>query len=186
LGQGNVKDTQIVHFTPSSQLQQGDQNRQLMIEMVDLHCITDLVDSGILIMVRKTQKPARAEGTAPDPLIPGEFLMAAEPIQANVGRQTVTVQVTNTGDRPIQVGSHFHFFEVNRALQFERGAGFGMRLNIPSGNAVRFEPGQTHTVTLVALGGKGVVYGFNGLTEGSVRTSIQKQQALKSLADWMN
>ncbi|NJK61335.1 MAG: urease subunit beta [Synechococcaceae cyanobacterium SM2_3_1] len=87
-------------------------------------------------------------------MIPGEILLAEDPIQANLGRVTQELEVTNTGDRPVQVGSHFHFFEVNRALQFDREASFGMRLNIPSGNAVRFEPGQTHRVTLVAFGGE--------------------------------
>lgn len=100
----------------------------------------------------RTNPAANAEPA----LIPGELLLAEDPIQANVGRATVTLEVTNRGDRPIQVGSHFHFFEVNRALVFDRAASFGMRLNIPSGNAVRFEPGQTHRVTLVALGGQGV------------------------------
>lgn len=133
------------------------------------------------------KKSAKSTPTAPpDPeLIPGEFLLAAEPIQANVGRATHTLDVTNTGDRPVQVGSHFHFFEVNRALQFDRAASFGMRLNIPSGNAVRFEPGQTHTVTLVALGGKGLVIGLNRLTEGSVRTSTQRQKAINTLQTWL-
>ncbi|MEN9223828.1 MAG: urease subunit beta [Thermostichus sp. BF3_bins_97] len=134
--------------------------------------------------------PARKPKTAPTTeagatLIPGELLLAEEPIHANVGRATVTLEVTNQGDRPIQVGSHFHFFEVNRALVFDRAASFGMRLNIPSGNAVRFEPGQTHQVTLVALGGKGLVHGFNNLTEGSVRSATQKRLSLVRLQAWM-
>lgn len=112
-------------------------------------------------------------------------MLAADPIQANFGRATVELTVTNTGDRPIQVGSHYHFFEVNRALEFDRRQSFGMRLNIPSGNAVRFEPGQTHTVTLVAFGGKGLVHGFNGLTSGSVRTTTQQSQSLQQLEDWL-
>lgn len=132
---------------------------------------------------RKSKIKPSAEAEAR--LIPGELLLAEEPIQANVGRATVTLQVTNQGDRPIQVGSHFHFFEVNRALVFDRAASFGMRLNIPSGNAVRFEPGQTHQVSLVALGGKGLVHGFNNLTEGSVRSGTQKRLALARLQEWM-
>ncbi|MEN9226892.1 MAG: urease subunit beta [Thermostichus sp. HHBFW_bins_43] len=134
--------------------------------------------------------PARKPKATPAPeagatLVPGELMLAEEPIHANVGRATVTLEVTNQGDRPIQVGSHFHFFEVNRALVFDRAASFGMRLNIPSGNAVRFEPGQTHEVTLVALGGKGLVHGFNKLTEGSVRSATQKQLSLARLQAWM-
>jgi urease beta subunit len=132
---------------------------------------------------RKSKIKPNAEAEAG--LVPGELLLAEEPIQANVGRATVKLEVTNQGDRPIQVGSHFHFFEVNRALLFDRAASFGMRLNIPSGNAVRFEPGQTHQVTLVALGGKGLVHGFNNLTEGSVRSATQKRLALARLQEWM-
>jgi urease subunit gamma/beta len=86
---------------------------------------------------------------------PGEFLLADEPIVANEGRETRTLTVANTGDRPVQIGSHFHFFEVNRALAFQRGDAFGMRLNIPAGTAVRFEPGEEREVELVALGGVG-------------------------------
>ena len=97
---------------------------------------------------------------------PGEFLLADEPIVANVGRRTATVTVRNTGDRPIQIGSHFHFFEVNRALHVDRGAAFGMRLNIPAGTAARFEPGEERDVDLVALGGEGRVHGLNSLTDG--------------------
>ncbi len=134
---------------------------------------------------RTRSRSSTAKPETPD-LIPGEFLLAEDPIEANVGRKTLTLEVTNTGDRPVQVGSHYHFFEVNRALDFDRSASFGMRLNIPSGNAVRFEPGQTHTVTLVALGGKGSVYGFNALTEGSVRSHLHKQSALGRLQTWMH
>lgn len=101
-----------------------------------------------------------------DERAPGEFLLADEPIVANAGRRTATVTVRNTGDRPIQIGSHFHFFEVNRALHVDRGAAFGMRLNIPAGTAARFEPGEERDVDLVALGGEGRVHGLNGLTDG--------------------
>ncbi len=132
---------------------------------------------------RKSRKSADPPAPA-ESLIPGEFLLADEPIQANVDRATLTLEVVNTGDRPIQVGSHFHFFETNRALQFDREASFGMRLNIPSGNAVRFEPGQTHQVELVALGGKGLVYGFNALTEGSIRSPRSKHKAMGRYSQW--
>ena len=93
-------------------------------------------------------------------MIPGEMKVAPGDIELNVGRKTVTLSVTNTGDRPIQVGSHYHFFETNPALNFDRKAARGMRLNIAAGTAVRFEPGQTRDVTLVALAGKRTVYGF--------------------------
>ena len=99
-------------------------------------------------------------------MIPGEYILAEQNITANDGRKTVELTVANTGDRPIQVGSHFHFFEVNVALQFEREKAFGMRLNIPSGVAVRFEPGDEKTVTLTELKGKRVVHGLNNQTNG--------------------
>ncbi len=101
-------------------------------------------------------------------MIPGEYLLADEAITANVGRRTVELTVANTGDRPIQVGSHLHFFEANRALRFERALAFGMRLNIPAGTAVRFEPGDERRVTLVELAGAREVYGLNALTDGPV------------------
>ncbi|MEM9566983.1 MAG: urease subunit beta [Cyanobacteria bacterium P01_E01_bin.34] len=122
---------------------------------------------------------------ASKPLIPGELLLADDPISANIGRATISLDVNNTGDRPVQVGSHFHFFEVNRALHFDRPASLGMRLNIPSGNAVRFEPGQTHSVTLVALGGKGLVHGFNDLVSGSVRSDGSRLHAVSKGEAWL-
>jgi urease beta subunit len=103
-------------------------------------------------------------------MIPGEYILAdtplTAPINANKGHRTLEIIVANTGDRPIQVGSHFHFFEANRALRFDRKAAFGMRLNIPAGNAVRFEPGDDKIVALVELGGRQEVYGLNSLTDG--------------------
>ena len=95
-------------------------------------------------------------------MIPGELKIVSGSIELNKGRKTVTVQVTNAGDRPIQVGSHYHFYETNDALKFERRKARGMRLHIAAGTAVRFEPGQTRDVTLVALAGKRTVYGFRG------------------------
>ena len=103
-------------------------------------------------------------------MIPGEIVPGKGEITANEGRKTAAVFVANTGDRPIQVGSHFHFFEVNSALQFDRKAAKGMRLNVPAGTAVRFEPGDTKEVTLVALAGTREVYGLNGLTQGKVKS----------------
>ena len=93
-------------------------------------------------------------------MIPGEIFIKAGEIELNAGRKTLTLSVTNTGDRPIQVGSHYHFFETNPALKFDRKKARGMRLDIPAGTAVRFEPGQTREVALVALAGKRMVYGF--------------------------
>ena len=101
-------------------------------------------------------------------MIPGEILPAAGDIELNAGRDTVTITVGNTGDRPIQVGSHYHFFESNNALDFERDKARGMRLNIPAGTAVRFEPGQTREVELVAFAGSRKIYGFQGKIMGKL------------------
>src|SRR3989440_4325305 len=102
-------------------------------------------------------------------MIPGEYFLSADAIEINAGRPTRHLDVTNRGDRPIQVGSHCHFFEVNRALDFDREAAYGMRLNIPAGTAVRFEPGDTREIELVALGGTRTVFGINGLVNGKLR-----------------
>ncbi|MEM9155716.1 MAG: urease subunit beta [Cyanobacteria bacterium J06642_2] len=99
-------------------------------------------------------------------MIPGEILAAPGSIELNAGRETTTLMVANTGDRPIQVGSHFHFFEVNAALEFDRDRARGQRLDIPAGTAVRFEPGDEKTVTLVPFVGERQVYGLNGLVNG--------------------
>jgi urease subunit beta len=115
-------------------------------------------------------------------MIPGEYILAAGDIIANEGRREIELEVANTGDRPIQVGSHFHFFEVNRALEFNRAAAYGMRLNIPAGTAVRFEPGDMKKVLLVEIGGSGKAYGLNGLTNGPANEST-KQEALKRALD---
>lgn len=104
---------------------------------------------------------------------PGEIILGTGDIIANAGLRTCEILVANTGDRPIQVGSHFHFFEVNRALCFDRARTFGMRLDIPAGTAVRFEPGDEKTVTLVELGGTRVVFGLNNLTNGPVTESAK-------------
>jgi urease subunit beta len=112
-------------------------------------------------------------------MIPGEYLLADGDILAHEGRRTVELTVVNTGDRPIQVGSHFHFFEVNRALRFERAQAFGMRLGIPAGTAVRFEPGDAKRVILIELAGGRKVFGLNGLTVGGGLDA-----ALQRLHDW--
>jgi len=101
-------------------------------------------------------------------MIPGEIITQSGTIELNQGRETLEVEVANTGDRPIQIGSHFHFFEVNTALQFDREKTKGMRLDIPAGTAVRFEPGDEKVVGLVAIAGTREIYGFNGLVEGKV------------------
>jgi len=102
-------------------------------------------------------------------MIPGEMKVAAGEIELNKGRKTVTLQITNSGDRPIQVGSHYHFYETNDALRFDRNKAYGYRLNIAAGTAVRFEPGQTRTVELVALAGKRTIYGFQGKVMGKLK-----------------
>ena len=112
-------------------------------------------------------------------LIPGEILTEDGEIELNAGKDTAQVLVTNTADRPIQVGSHYHFFEVNKALQFHRELAYGMRLDIPAGTAVRFEPGETKRVNLVEIGGTREGYGLNGLTEGKMDEPSVKEHALQ-------
>ncbi len=112
---------------------------------------------------------------------PGEYLLdlAAGDIKANRGRKTLRVLVRNTGDRPIQVGSHYHFFETNAALSFDRKSAYGMRLNIPSGTAVRFEPGEEKEVELTEFAGSRIIHGFNGLVEGRLDETSVKASALE-------
>jgi urease subunit beta len=112
-------------------------------------------------------------------MTPGEYILSKNPITCNENRKTVSITVKNTGDRPCQVGSHTHFFEVNRALDFPREKAYGFRLNIPAGTSVRFEPGDSKEVELCEFGGKRVVYGFNGLTMGSVKSSIVKNASIQ-------
>ena len=102
-------------------------------------------------------------------MIPGEMLVEAGELELNAGRRRVTLAVANGGDRPIQVGSHYHFYETNPALRFERALAYGMRLDIAAGTAVRFEPGQVRTVTLIALAGDRIVHGFNGQVNGPLK-----------------
>jgi urease beta subunit len=113
-------------------------------------------------------------------MTPGEYLLdtAAGPIEANVGRKISKVVVKNTGDRPIQVGSHFHFFETNASLAFDRGAAYGLRLNIAAGTAVRFEPGEEKEVELTEFGGLRVIHGLNSLVEGSIADVRLRTEAL--------
>ncbi len=109
-------------------------------------------------------------------MIPGEYFLSDEPVIANKGKKTASISVSNTGDRPVQVGSHTHFFEVNKALLFPRAKAYGFRLNIPAGTSVRFEPGETRQVELVEYGGRKIVYGFSGLVNG--RLAAKKTSAL--------
>ena len=112
-------------------------------------------------------------------MIPGEYFLSKNPILANVGKKTVKINVKNTGDRPIQVGSHTHFFETNKALLFQRQKTFGYHLNIPSGTSLRFEPGDSRNVELTEFGGKKIVFGFNSLVNGK----LSKKQKVVSVSN---
>lgn len=117
-------------------------------------------------------------------MIPGQYRTATGEIELNAGRKTLQLIVVNTGDRPVQVGSHFHFFEVNRALRFDREAAFGMRLHIAAGTAVRFEPGEEKPIILVELGGAKLSYGLNGLSQGKAEAGKLKEEARVRLSAW--
>ena len=114
-------------------------------------------------------------------MIPGEYILKQEDIIANNGKPELGITVVNTGDRPVQIGSHFHFFETNKQLVFDRDKTFGMRLKIPAGTAVRFEPGEEKQVTLVAYGGNKKVFGFNNLVDGNL-SAANKKAAMEKLA----
>jgi urease subunit beta len=118
-------------------------------------------------------------------MIPGEYLLDDAPIKANAGRKTLRVIARNSGDRPVQVGSHYHFFEVNRALLVDRQSAYGMRLNIPAGTAVRFEPGEEKEIELVAFAGERVIRGFNDLVDGSLDLPDTRKRANERLAGWL-
>ncbi|SRR5258707_341190 len=113
-------------------------------------------------------------------MIPGEYILKTEDIIANANRKTIKIIVVNTGDRPAQIGSHFHFFEVNKQMQFEREKAFGMRLNIPAGIAVRFEPGEEKEVELVEFGGDKKIFGFNNLVNGDINDKNKETSLVKS------
>jgi urease subunit gamma/beta len=148
--------------------------KQILNDQDVLPGVAELIDE---VQVEATFPDGTKLVTVHQPIVatrqvqPGEILHEPDPIAANVGRVTANVTVANTADRPIQVGSHFHFYEVNRQLQFDRDVAFGMRLNIPAGTAVRFEPGETKEVELVSIGGNREAHGFNNLTNGSVERS---------------
>jgi urease subunit beta len=113
-------------------------------------------------------------------MTPGEYFLSEKPITANAGKSTVTINVRNTGDRPIQVGSHTHFFETNKFLEFPREKSYGHHLNIPAGTSVRFEPGETKQVELTEFGGKKTVFGFAGLVNGNLKE--RKEEAFRNAA----
>jgi urease subunit gamma/beta len=133
--------------------------------MLPILQVEGMFDDGTKLVT--VHDPIRApEGAAADPLHPGEITALPGDIELNAGRRAARVRVVNTGDRPIQIGSHYHFFEVNRALDFDRAAAYGLRLDIPAGTAVRFEPGQVREVSLCAFGGGQELTGLNDLTQG--------------------
>ena len=136
-------------------------------EMIhDVQVEATFPDGTKLVTVHSPIMPV--EGAAVSALRPGEVITEAGEREINVGRESITISVANTGDRPIQVGSHYHFYETNKGLQFEREKCRGFRLDIPAGTAVRFEPGQTREVALVKIAGDEKIYGFNGLIMGNV------------------
>jgi urease subunit gamma/beta len=135
-------------------------------------------DGTKLVTVHDPIRPGKQKQDA-DAVIPGEIVTLDGDIELNTGRERVMVKVLNTGDRPVQIGSHFHFFEINKALDFDRKAAFGFHLDIPAGTAVRFEPGESKEVTLVTFGGTGEIYGLNALTMGSTRGAERRDEALR-------
>jgi urease subunit gamma/beta len=140
-------------------------------------------DGTKLITIHDPIRPGDKPIAQGEKLIPGEVFPAEGEIELNAGRAKIRVSVTNTGDRPIQVGSHYHFFETNRALEFDRAASFGLHLDIPAGTSARFEPGETKDVALVSFGGTGELYGLNSLTNGPSRGDETKAAALQRARD---
>ena len=181
----------------SDEILEGARDGRSVAEMIE-YGATILTTDDVMPGVADMMPMLQVEGTFPDgtklvtvhepirpgkkardeSVRPGEIIPAEGEIEINAGRPTATVAVTNTGDRPVQIGSHYHFFEVNRHLDFDRAAAFGMRLDIPAGTAVRFAPGETKEVTLVEFGGSGEMVGLNDLTQGSRRSERVKQEAL--------
>ncbi|CAO4166723.1 urease subunit beta [Methylorubrum aminovorans] len=146
-----------------------------MMPILQVECV--FPDGTKLVTVHE---PIRAaEGAEPDTLEPGAILPAEGEIELAAGRPRVTIEVVNTGDRPVQIGSHYHLFEVNRALDFDRAKALGFRLDIPAGTAVRFEPGQRKTVTLTGFGGAKELTGLNNLTQGKLDSDAARAEALE-------
>jgi urease subunit gamma/beta len=136
-------------------------------------------DGTKLVTVHNPIRPGKQKRVDDGSPIPGEIITDDGEIELNAGRKQARVKVTNTGDRPVQVGSHYHFFEVNKQLDFDRAASFGMHLDVPAGTAIRFEPGDVKEVALVAFGGTAEIYGLHGLTEGTTKGKPAKDAALK-------
>jgi urease subunit gamma/beta len=134
-------------------------------------------DGTKLVTIHDPIRPGERERSSED-VVPGEIIAAEGEIEINAGRRKTTLKVVNTGDRPVQVGSHYHFFETNKALDFDRAQSFGMHLDVPAGTAVRFEPGESKEVMLTEFGGTGELLGLNNLTDGSWRSESNKADAL--------
>ncbi len=174
----------------------GKSVAQLMVEATQVLKAEDVMD-GVAAMMHMVQTEATFDdGTKlvtvhnPIPVVPskiqaGEYLIDEGTIELNEGKEVVTIEVRNDGDRPVQVGSHYHFFETNAALDFDRVQAYGKRLNIPSGTSVRFEPGSSKEISLVDFGGKRYISGFNGLVEGFLDDEITKTDAMKSLEKFL-
>ncbi|MGD9537190.1 MAG: urease subunit beta [Alphaproteobacteria bacterium] len=149
-------------------------------EMLPLLQVEPVFPDGTkLVTIHDPIRPGKKKQPKTKHVTPGEMVVKDGEIEINAGRRKVTLKVTNTGDRPVQVGSHYHFFEANRALDFKRADAFGMRLDVPSGTAIRFEPGEAKEVTLVEFGGAGYLYGLNNLTNGSRHAPLTKETAIR-------
>ncbi|XSG83219.1 MAG: urease subunit beta [Methyloligella sp. ZOD6] len=135
-------------------------------------------DGTKLVTVHEPIRPGKVKPEATN-VVPGEVMAKDGDIEINADREQVTLRVLNTGDRPIQIGSHFHFFEANKALDFDRASAFGFHLDVPAGTAIRFEPGESKEVTLVGFGGTSEVFGLNGLTMGSTHGEQRREEALR-------
>ena len=135
-------------------------------------------DGTKLVTIHDPIRPGKRKA-AKDEVVPGEIIASDGDIELNAGRRKAKLKVINTGDRPIQIGSHYHFFETNKALDFDREKGFGMHLDIPAGTSVRFAPGESKEVVLTEFGGTGELLGLNGLTEGNWRSESNKAEALQ-------
>lgn len=174
----------------------GKSVAELMVEATQVLKAEDLLP-GVAEMIEMVQTEATfKDGTKlvtvhnPVPtvgggVVAGEYLIDDGEIELNAKKDAVRVEVKNSGDRPVQVGSHYHFFEVNSALDFKREEAYGMRLNIPAGTSVRFEPGSSKEVSLVAFGGKRYISGFNGLVEGYLDDADTREKAMKNLEDFL-
>jgi len=135
-------------------------------------------DGTKLVTIHDPIRPGKRKA-AKDEVVPGEIIADDGDIELNAGRRKATLKVVNTGDRPIQIGSHYHFFETNKALDFDREKSFGMHLDIPAGTSVRFAPGESKEVVLTEFGGTGELLGLNGLTEGNWRSEANRTEALQ-------